>query len=108
LERIAAYYGERAKGGVGLIVTGGIAPNRQGWTAPLSARMTTKKNAESHKIITEEVHKYGGKICMQILHSGRYGYHPFSVAPSNIKSPITPFKPFQLTESGIKRTIKDL
>ena len=107
LERIAKYYGERAKGGVGLIVTGGIAPNRQGWTAPFSARMTTNKHAESHHVITNEVHKHGGKICMQILHAGRYGYHPFLVAPSNIKSPITPFKPFQLTESGIKRTIKD-
>jgi len=107
LEKIAKYYGERAKGGVGLIVTGGIAPNRQGWTAPFSARMSTEKHAKDHKIITDEVHKYGGKICMQILHSGRYGYHPFSVAPSTIKSPITPFKPFKLTESGIKRTIKD-
>jgi 2,4-dienoyl-CoA reductase (NADPH2) len=106
-ERIARYYGERAKGGVGLIVTGGIAPNRQGWTAPFSARMSTQKHAEEHKIITDEVHKYGGKICMQILHSGRYGYHPFVVAPSNIKAPISPFKPFQLTESGIKKTIKD-
>lgn len=107
LERIAAYYGERAKGGVGLIVTGGISPNRQGWTAPFSARMSTKKHAESHKVITEEVHKHDGKICMQILHAGRYGYHPFTVAPSNIKSPITPFKPYKLTESGIKKTIKD-
>jgi len=107
LKKIAKYYGERAKGGVGLIVTGGIAPNRQGWTAPFSARMSTEKHAKDHKIITDEVHKYGGKICMQILHAGRYGYHPFSVAPSNIKSPITPFKPFKLTESGINRTIKD-
>jgi 2,4-dienoyl-CoA reductase (NADPH2) len=107
LEKIAKYYGERAKGGVGLIVTGGISPNRQGWTAPFSARMTTEKHAKDHQIITDEVHKHGGKICMQILHAGRYGYHPFSVAPSNIKSPITPFKPFKLTESGIKRTIKD-
>ena len=107
IKKIAKYYGERAKGGVGLIVTGGIAPNRQGWTAPFSARMTTKKHAESHKAITEEVHKYGGKICMQILHSGRYGYHPIAVAPSNIKAPISPFKPFQLTESGINRTIND-
>ena len=107
IERIATYYGERAKGGVGLIVTGGISPNRQGWTAPFSARMSTKKHAESHKKITDEVHKHGGKICMQILHSGRYGYHPITVAPSNIKAPISPFKPFQLTESGIKRTIND-
>ena len=105
--KIAKYYGERAKGGVGLIVTGGIAPNRQGWTAPFSARMSTKKHAESHKAITDEVHKHGGKICMQILHSGRYGYHPMAVSPSNIKAPISPFKPFQLTESGIKRTIND-
>ena len=107
IERIAKYYGERAKGGVGLIVTGGISPNRQGWTAPFSARMSTKKHAESHKVITEEVHKHGGKICMQILHAGRYGYHPFTVAPSNIKAPITPFKPYKLTESGINKTIKD-
>ena len=107
IEKIAKYYGERAKGGVGLIVTGGISPNRQGWTAPFSARMSTKKHARTHKVITDEVHKYGGKICMQILHSGRYGYHPIAVAPSNIKSPITPFKPFQLTSSGIRRTIKD-
>lgn len=107
IEKIAKYYGERAKGGVGLIVTGGIAPNRQGWTAPFSARMSNKKHAESHKKITEEVHKHGGKICMQILHSGRYGYHPIAVAPSNIKAPISPFKPFQLTESGVKRTIND-
>ena len=107
LDRIATYYAERAKGGVGLIVTGGISPNIQGWTAPFSARMSTKKHAKQHQKITEAVHKEGGKICMQILHAGRYGYHPFNVSPSKIKSPITPFKPFKLKESGIKRTIKD-
>jgi 2,4-dienoyl-CoA reductase (NADPH2) len=107
IERIAAYYAERAKGGVGLIVTGGIAPNIQGWTGPFAARMSTKKHARHHKKITEAVHKEGGKICMQILHAGRYGYHPLSVAPSAIKSPITPFKPFKLKKSGIKRTIRD-
>ncbi len=107
LEKIAAYYAERAKGGVGLIVTGGIAPNVQGWTGPFSARMSTKKHANHHKVITDAVHKEGGKICMQILHAGRYGYHPFSVAPSKIKSPITPFKPFALKQSGIRRTVKD-
>ena len=107
LEKIAAYYAERAKGGVGLIVSGGIAPNVQGWTAPFSARMSTKKHAKHHKVITDAVHKEGGKICMQILHAGRYGYHPFAVAPSAIKSPITPFKPFKLKQSGIKRTIRD-
>tara|TARA_R110002073_G_scaffold72537_1_gene177405 strand:- start:404325 stop:406346 length:2022 start_codon:yes stop_codon:yes gene_type:complete len=107
IDRIATYYGERAKGGVGLIVTGGISPNIQGWTGPFAARMSTKGHARKHKIITDEVHKHDGKICMQILHSGRYGYHPFSVAPSAIKSPITPFKPFKLNSWGIKRTIRD-
>lgn len=107
LEKIAAYYAERAKGGVGLIVSGGIAPNVQGWTAPFAARMSTKKHAKHHKVITDAVHAEGGKICMQILHSGRYGYHPFAVAPSAVKSPITPFKPFKLKASGIKRTIRD-
>ena len=107
LERIAAYYEERAKGGVGLIVTGGIAPNIQGWTGPFSARMSSKKHARHHQKITEAVHKHDAKICMQILHAGRYGYHPFNVAPSAIKSPITPFKPYKLNKSGIRRTIRD-
>ncbi|WP_339837184.1 NADPH-dependent 2,4-dienoyl-CoA reductase [uncultured Maribacter sp.] len=107
VDKIATYYAERAKGGVGLIITGGIAPNVQGWTGPFSARMSTKKHARHHKIITDAVHKEDGKICMQILHSGRYGYHPFAVAPSSIKSPISPFKPFKLKQSGIKRTIRD-
>lgn len=107
LEKIATYYAERAKGGVGLIVSGGIAPNVQGWTGPFAARMSTKKHARHHKVITDAVHAEGGKICMQILHSGRYGYHPFAVAPSAIKSPITPFKPFKLKQSGIKRTLRD-
>jgi len=106
-EKMAAYYAERARGGVGLIVTGGIAPNVQGWTAPFAARMSRKKHARHHKLITSAVHAEGGKICMQILHSGRYGYHPLAVAPSAIKSPITPFKPFKLKSSGIKRTIRD-
>lgn len=107
IERIATYYAERAKGGVGLIVTGGISPNIQGWTGPFAARMSKEKHALEHQKITEAVHKEGGKICMQILHSGRYGYHPLNVAPSKIKAPINPFKPFKLTQSGIKRTIKD-
>lgn len=107
IDRIAAYYAERAKGGVGLIVTGGIAPNIQGWTGPFAARMSTKKHAKYHQKITEAVHAAGGKICMQILHAGRYGYHPFNVAPSKIKAPINRFTPFKLKESGIKRTIRD-
>lgn len=105
--KMAAYYGERAKGGVGLIVTGGIAPNRAGWVGPFSSKMTSKSMAEKHKAITEAVHEHGGKICMQILHTGRYGYHPLAVAPSAIKSPISPFKPWALSKGGINRTIKD-
>lgn len=106
-ERLAKYFAERAAGGVGLIVTGGISPNRAGWVKPFSARMTSHRHVRKHKIITDAVHKEGGKICMQILHAGRYGYSPLNVAPSAIKSPITPFKPFALTKGGIKRTIWD-
>ena len=105
-ERLAAFYGERAKGGVGLIVTGGMAPSVRGWLSPFGSRMSTKKHAKKHKVITEAVHKNGGKICMQILHAGRYGYHPLNVAPSAIQSPITPFKPKKLSVNGVKRTIK--
>ncbi|WP_046758053.1 NADPH-dependent 2,4-dienoyl-CoA reductase [Kordia jejudonensis] len=106
-ERMAVFYGERAKGGVGLIVTGGMAPSVRGWLSPFSSRMSTKKHARKHKVITEAVHKNGGKICMQILHAGRYGHHPLNVAPSAIKSPITPFKPKKLSNSGVKKTIKN-
>lgn len=106
-DRMAAYFGERAKGGVGLIVTGGVAPNRQGWVAPFSARMTKSRHARKHRIVTDQVHEYDGKICMQILHAGRYGYHPLNVGPSAIKSPITPFKPFALSQRGIQNTIND-
>ena len=105
--RMAAYFAERAKGGVGLIVTGGIAPNRQGWTAPFSSRLTNKRTARKHKKITKAVHQNDGKICMQILHAGRYGYHPLAVAPSSIKSPISPFRPWKLTNYGVKRTIRN-
>ncbi len=104
--KMAVYFGERAKGGVGLIVTGGIAPNIAGWTAPMAGRLTTKRTARKHQIITKSVHDNGGKICMQILHSGRYGYHPFVVAPSALKAPISPFKPKALSKSGIETTIR--
>jgi len=106
-QRMATYFAERARGGVGLIVTGGIAPNRAGWVGPFSAKLSTKKEAAKHKIITDAVHQEGGKICMQILHTGRYAYHPFSVAPTALKAPITPFKPWALSSRGIKGTIKD-
>jgi 2,4-dienoyl-CoA reductase (NADPH2) len=104
-QRMAAYYAERARGQVGLIVTGGIAPNRAGWVAPFAAKLSTHTEARQHQIITEAVHSEGGKIAMQILHSGRYGYHPLAVAPSAIKSPISPFKPWALTSIGVKRSI---
>jgi len=105
-ERMAAYFAERAKGQVGLMVTGGIAPNRQGWTAPFTSKITSKREANKHKKITKAVHENDGKICMQILHSGRYGYHPLAVAPSAIKSPISPFKPWALSKTGVNRTIR--
>jgi len=88
------------------MVTGGIAPNRQGWTAPFTSKMTSKREARKHKKITKAVHDADGKICMQILHSGRYGYHPLAVAPSAIKSPISPFKPWKLSGWGVTRTIR--
>jgi 2,4-dienoyl-CoA reductase (NADPH2) len=106
-ERMAAYFAERARGGVGLMVTGGVAPNRQGWLAPFSVRLTNAGQVKKHQIVTQAVHAEGGKICLQILHAGRYGYHPMAVAPSPIKSPISPFKPWQLTKRGIRRTIED-
>jgi 2,4-dienoyl-CoA reductase (NADPH2) len=106
-KRLARFYSERAKGGVGLIVTGGIAPNRAGVTAWGGARMTRLKHVKNHEQITDAVHKEGGKIVMQILHAGRYAYTPFAVAPSAIKSPISRFKPRALTSRGVKKTIKD-
>ena len=106
-EKLAAFYAARAKGGVGLIVTGGIAPNIAGWVAPFAGRMSSSRHAKKHKVITDAVHREGGKICMQILHSGRYGYHPFAVSASAVKSPITPFKPKALSARGIRSTISD-
>lgn len=105
-EKLAVYFAERAKGEVGLMVTGGVAPNREGWLGPFGAKMSTSKEARKHKIVTEAVQAEGGKICMQILHAGRYGYHPLSVSASAIKSPITPFKPRALTSRGVERTIR--
>ncbi|MDM7861843.1 NADPH-dependent 2,4-dienoyl-CoA reductase [Alteromonas sp. ASW11-36] len=106
-EKLAAFYAARAKGGVGLIVTGGIAPNIEGWVAPFAGRMSSKRHAKKHRVITDAVHAEGGKICMQILHSGRYGYHPLAVSASAVKSPITPFKPRALSSRKVKATIKD-
>jgi 2,4-dienoyl-CoA reductase (NADPH2) len=106
LNRLAQFYRERALGGVGLIVTGGFAPNRSGRLAPFAAKLTNSKEQNKHELITHTVHEAGGKIALQILHSGRYGYHPFLVAPSGIKSPISPFKPWVMSQWRIKKTIK--
>ena len=105
-DRLAAYFAERARGDVGLIVTGGYAPNRAGWVKPFAGKLTTRGEAARHRMITDAVHAEGGKIAMQILHAGRYGYHPFAVAPSRIRSPITPFTPRELSSSGVEKQIK--
>nr|WP_247741308.1 NADPH-dependent 2,4-dienoyl-CoA reductase [Luteibacter sp. SG786] len=104
-DKLAAFYAERARGGVGLIVTGGMAPNIQGWLKPMSGTMSMPWHVARHRKVARAVHAEGGKICMQILHAGRYGYQPFSVAPSRIKSPITPFTPRALSARGVERSI---
>ncbi len=104
--KLAAYFAERARGGVGLIVTGGFAPNVEGWLSPFGSRLASSGSARKHRVVTDAVHADGGKIALQILHAGRYGYSPFSVAPSKIRSPITPFTPRELSARGIERQIK--
>ncbi|AHX12888.1 2,4-dienoyl-CoA reductase [Dyella jiangningensis] len=106
-DKLAAYFAERARGGVGLMVTGGIAPSIEGWLKPFGGRLTMPWHVARHRKLTRAVHAEGGKLCMQILHAGRYGYHPLSVAPSKIKSPITPFTPRALSSRGVERTIGD-
>ena len=106
LERLAQFYRERAQGGVGLIVTGGFAPNRAGRLAPFAAKLTNSKEQQKHELVTHTVHEAGAKIALQILHAGRYGYHPFIMAPSAIKSPISPFKPWAMSHFRIKKTIE--
>jgi 2,4-dienoyl-CoA reductase (NADPH2) len=106
-QRMAAFYAERASGGVGLIVTGGIAPNDRGRPMPGGARMTTQEEADKHKVVTQAVHDAGGKIAMQILHFGRYAYHPELVAPSALKAPINPFRPHALSSDEVEQTIDD-
>ena len=103
--KLAAYYSARARGGAGLIVTGGIAPNFAGRVEPRASQLSFPWQVAKHRIVTDAVHAAGGKIAMQILHAGRYAYHPLSVAPSSLKSPITPFRPRALTQWGVRRTI---
>jgi len=104
--KLAAYFAERAAGGVGLIVTGGMAPTIRGWLAPFASSMIFPWQVRHHRKVTGAVHAEGGRICMQILHAGRYGYHPLSVAPSAVQSPINPFKPKALSRRGIERQIR--
>ena len=104
--KLAEYFRERAKGGVGLMVTGGISPNRQGWLLPFGGTLSSIFDVINHRKVTTAVHEEGSKILMQILHAGRYGYQPFVVSASNIKSPISMFKPKALTERGIQSTIQ--
>ncbi|WP_327340162.1 NADPH-dependent 2,4-dienoyl-CoA reductase [Streptomyces sp. NBC_01324] len=106
-ERMAAFYAARARGGVGLMVTGGIAPNDPGCTFPGGAKMTTEAEAAEHARVTSAVHAAGGRIAMQILHFGRYAHHPGLVAPSAIKAPISAFTPHALSDDEVESTIED-
>ncbi|MEU4280026.1 FAD-dependent oxidoreductase [Streptomyces tanashiensis] len=106
-ERMAAFYAERARGGVGLIVTGGIAPNEAGRPWDGGAKLTTAEEVAEHRLITDAVHAEGGRIAMQILHFGRYAYHPGLVGPSPLKAPISPFVPNELTDAEVEQTVED-
>jgi len=103
---MAAFFAERARGGVGLMVTGGFAPNIEGWAKPFAGTLATSGAARRHQEVTDAVHAEGGKIALQILHTGRYGYQPLCVAPSRIQSPISPFAPRELSARGIERQIR--
>ncbi len=107
IDRLAEYFAERARGGVGLIITGGYAPNRTGWLLPLAAELVSSAQARRHRRVTSAVHEAGGKILLQILHAGRYAYHPLSVSASSIKAPINPFRPRRLSSRGVQSTIDD-
>ena len=104
--KLAAYLAERAAGGAGLIVTGGIAPNIAGWVAPFAGKLSARREIPRHRLVTDAVHAAGGRVCMQILHAGRYAYHPLAVAPSPLKSPISPFKPRGLGARGVEAQIR--
>jgi 2,4-dienoyl-CoA reductase (NADPH2) len=107
IDRLAQYFAERARGGVGLIITGGYAPNRTGWLLPFASEMVSSTQARRHRRVTGLVHEHGAKILLQILHAGRYAYHPLSVSASSIKAPINPFKPRALSSRGVEATIAD-
>ncbi len=107
LDKLAAYFGARAAGGVGLIVTGGVAPNLAGGVKPFAARLTNRHHVWKHRVVTDAVHKEGGRIALQILHAGRYAYAPWAVGASSLRSPISPFKPRALSTRGVESTIRD-
>ncbi len=107
IDRLAEYFAERARGGVGLIITGGYSPNRTGWLLPFAAQMISSPQAHQHRRITNAVHDADGKILLQVLHAGRYAYHPFSASASSIKAPINPFRPRRLSGRGVETTIDD-
>jgi 2,4-dienoyl-CoA reductase (NADPH2) len=107
LQKLGTYFARRAEGGVGIIVTGGFAPSREGWAKPFAGRLANAFEVRKHRQVTGPVHDAGGKIAMQILHTGRYAYHPMAVAPSAIKSPISMFKPRALSRRGVRKTIRD-
>jgi 2,4-dienoyl-CoA reductase (NADPH2) len=106
-DKLAAYFAARARGQVGLMVTGGLAPNRVGRLTPLGGKLSSRREVSRHRKVTEAVHGEGGLICMQILHAGRYGYHPFTVSASAIRSPIAPFRPRALSTEGVEDQIAD-
>ncbi len=107
LERLTTFFEARAHGGVGLIITGGIAPNRRGWLYPFAAKLTTHSETKRHQKLTARVKAAGSPIVCQLLHAGRYAYHPFSVAPSPLRSPITPFTPTAMSHTLIHNTLQD-
>ena len=103
--KLAAYFAERARGAVGLMVTGGISPNAAGWTKPFAGTLSGRRHLARHRLVTGAVHAERGRICMQILHTGRYAYHPLAVAPSRLKAPISPFTPRELSAGGVERQV---
>lgn len=107
LDELAAYFGERAKGGVALSITGGYSPNWHGWLLPAGSLMASKRMADKHRLVTDAVHEHDGKIAMQLLHAGRYGYHPFQRGASRIKAPINPFTPKAMSTREVDKTVDD-
>ena len=107
IKKLAAYFATRAKGGAGLLVTGGYSPNRRGWLLPFAGEMVSGRDARRHQTVTNAVHAEDGKIALQILHAGRYSYHPFSLSASSSKSPITPFSAKGMSARTVEKTVQD-